>query len=709
MQSFRTELELVNHSKKAVVEKDIVELAQKISEFKEGKLPDDKFKSLRLARGVYGQRQKGVQMVRIKLPFGKISTKQLRKIADISDEYSNGNLHLTTRQDIQIHHVSLDKTPALWAKLEQEEITIREACGNTVRNVTASAEAGILPGEPFDVSPYAQAVYEYFLRKPFGQDLGRKFKIAFSANENDSALSYIHDIGLIPQINAENERGFKVLVAGGLGAQPFLAQLAYEFLPANKLIPFIELSLRVFDRYGERVSRHKARLKYLVNKIGLQEFLHLVKAEEKSLENTEVNISSNESLSARISDKVIPVSFPDIHTGKYNQWLLTNTFQQKQEGYYGVYVKIRLGNIDSNASRKLAGLADKFCNNEDLRITINQGILLKFVTKEELPLLYDELVKINLADPGFDSTADITACPGIDTCNLAIANSTVAAMELEKIIKEEYEELIYNRDIKIKISGCMNSCGQHSVAQIGFHGSSFKEGNKVVPALQLVLGGGTDGHGKGRIAEKIIKIASKRAPVLLRKLLDDYADNSVHNEQFNEYFVRQGKDYFYRLLRHLADNSNLSEDELYDWGATERYKTEIGVGECAGVMIDLVQTLFYEADDKLSLSEEALIEKRYGDSVYHAYAGFIHTAKGLLLNKGLSVNTHHALLKDIDTHFEKIIMADKDKKFSEQVLEINKNKPSEAFAKTYLTAAIEFLKSAKSIKELDQIVNEKVN
>ena len=229
MQSFRTELELVNHSGKALVQKDIIDLDKKIRAFRDGKINDEKFRSLRLARGVYGQRQQGVQMIRIKLPFGKISTKQLLRIADISDEYSNGNLHLTTRQDIQIHHVSLDRTPELWSKLEQDDITLREACGNTVRNITASAEAGIDPNESFDVSPYAYALFNYFLRKPFGQELGRKIKIAFSNNDKDTAVTYIHDIGFIPKLNEFGERGFKVLIGGGLGAQPFLAKTCWLY------------------------------------------------------------------------------------------------------------------------------------------------------------------------------------------------------------------------------------------------------------------------------------------------------------------------------------------------------------------------------------------------------------------------------------------------------------------------------------------------
>jgi sulfite reductase (ferredoxin) len=264
MKSYRDPYELVQDERKIIVEKDVIELGRKIAEFKEGLIPEDKFRALRLARGVYGQRQQGVQMIRIKLPYGRVTANQLRRIADVSDEYSTGRLHITTRQDIQIHYVSLDRTPQLWADLEKDDVTLREACGNTVRNVTASDLAGIDPEELFDVTPYADLVYRYFLRKPFGQELGRKIKIAFSSSDKDDALTFIHDFGFIPRI--ENEvKGFKVLVGGGLGAQPFLAKTAFEFLEAEKLIPFVEASIRVFDRHGERNSRNKARLKFLIS------------------------------------------------------------------------------------------------------------------------------------------------------------------------------------------------------------------------------------------------------------------------------------------------------------------------------------------------------------------------------------------------------------------------------------------------------------
>jgi sulfite reductase (ferredoxin) len=275
-------------------QQDIVELANQIKVYESGRMSDDAFRKFRLARGVYGQRQAGVQMIRIKLPYGRVSADQLVRIADCSDKYATGNLHATTRQDIQLHFVKLADSPALWAELEDAQITLREACGNTVRNVTASPKAGIDPEEPFDVTPYAHAIFEYFLRNPICQDMGRKFKMALSSSEKDSAFAFMHDVGLIPRIQGEI-RGFKVLIGGGLGAQPYLAQTAYEFLEEQKVIPFIEAFLRVFDRYGERTKRHKARSKYLLQEIGLEAVMQKIQEEWPALKNKEVWVEKGES------------------------------------------------------------------------------------------------------------------------------------------------------------------------------------------------------------------------------------------------------------------------------------------------------------------------------------------------------------------------------------------------------------------------------
>src|SRR6188474_3648356 len=338
MQSFRTELE------NPIVEKDILELEKKIRLFREGKMDEEKFRSLRLARGVYGQRQQGVQMVRIKLPYGKMTLAQWKRIADVSDEYSTGNLHLTTRQDIQIHFVSLDRTPEMWNELEKDDVTIREACGNTVRNITASDIAGIDPDEPFDVTPYAHAMFEYFLRKPVCQEMGRKFKIAFSSSEKDTALVFMHDLGAIPRvkiIDGKEVRGFKVLVGGGLGAQPHLAITTHEFLEEDQLIPYLESVLRVFDRQGERNSRHKARIKFLIQKIGIDAFNELVAEEQLALTHQRYKVvrSQESAVGSPLNSELRPLNSElTIDPFRYQLWKRTNVFAQKQRGYFAVYV-----------------------------------------------------------------------------------------------------------------------------------------------------------------------------------------------------------------------------------------------------------------------------------------------------------------------------------------------------------------------------------
>lgn len=697
MQSFQTEIE------NPEVEKDIIELEQKIRAFREGTLNEEKFRSLRLARGVYGQRQQGVQMIRIKLPFGKVTGKQLLRIADISDEYSNGNLHLTTRQDVQIHYVSLDRTPELWAKLEQDDITLREACGNTVRNITASAVAGIDPKEPFDVSPYAQELFKYFLRKPFGQELGRKIKFAFSSNDDDTAYTFMHDLGFIPKVkivDGKITRGFKVLVGGGLGAQPFLAKTAFEFLEEDQIVPFTEALIRIFDRHGERSSRHKARIKYLVNKIGIEQVLKLVAEERLALGYSSYSINYDSvPLKVNKSEKSF-TTFKISDNKKYQDWILSNVFEQKQQGFYGVNIKVLLGNLSSQTARELVSLVNTYAA-DDIRVTVNQGLLLKFVSKEALPALFKSLDKLGLAEPGFDSVGDITACPGTDTCNLGISSSIGIAKELERVVKEEFPELLFNNDIKIKISGCMNSCGQHSLAQIGFHGSSFKNGTAVVPALQLVLGGGVVGNGEGRISEKIIKVPSKRGPAVLRTLLIDFEKNAVEGEYFNNYYDKQGKDYFYQLLKPHADNSTLLPEEYLDWGHTEEFKTEIGVGECAGVMIDLVATLIFEAEEKLDWAENSFNENLFADSIYHSYATIISGAKALLLGKSLKTNTQNDIINDFDKHFVETSEINVSGTFREFVLQINKNEPTKQFAETYLKDAKGFITQASALRNKD--------
>jgi sulfite reductase (ferredoxin) len=696
MQSFRTELE------NPLVEKDIIELEKKIRLFKEGKMPEEKFRSLRLARGVYGQRQPGVQMVRIKLPYGKMTLAQWERISHVSDEYSTGNLHLTTRQDIQIHFVSLDRTPEMWAELEKDDVTIREACGNTVRNITASDLAGIDRDEPFDVSPYAHAMFEYFLRKPLCQEMGRKFKIAFSSSEKDTALTFMHDLGAIPRIkniDGKEVRGFKILIGGGLGAQPHLAITTHEFLQEDLLIPYLEAVLRVFDRHGERNSRHKARIKFLVQKLGIDAFNELVLHEQLALTHQRYVVDKNK---VQVS---LPLENASIATTiaspfQFELWKNTNVVAQKQDGYHAIYVRVPNGNISSVTSRSLIQHLKNVIA-DDVRVTINQGLQFRYVKPEHLAYVYAVLEAHELAAPGFGSVADITSCPGTDTCNLGISNSTATALVLAEVIEEEYPEFLYNKELAIKISGCMNSCGQHGMASIGFHGSSLKAKGQVLPALQVLVGGAILGSGNARIADKVIKVPSKRAPDVVRTILNDFKANG-HTKSFADYSFEKGERFYYDLLKPLASLETLQNEDFIDWGQEQKFSTAIGVGECAGVMIDLVATLILEADEKLTHAEEALSENRWADSIYHAYAAQIHTAKALLLQQGVQCNTQSGIINDFEKHFSATGLYPQ--AFKESIMQLNEQEPSNTFATAYLQQANAFVAFAKAWRE--KAVNE---
>lgn len=692
MESFRTEIE------DPIVQKDIIDLERKIALFRDGKIDDERFRSLRLARGVYGQRQEGVQMIRIKLPFGKVTTEQLLRIAKVSDEYSTGRLHITTRQDIQIHYVSLDKTPQLWAELEKDDVTLREACGNTVRNITASETAGIDVDEPFDVSPYAYALFQFLLRNPVCQEMGRKFKISFSSSDKDTALSFIHDLGFIPKI-INGERGFKVMLGGGLGSQPNHAELLSEFIPVNQIIPTTEGVLRIFDRFGERAKRLKARMKFLIKDIGRDEFLQLVDEEKLALQHQVVEIDTTD-FDAPIPEPLLIAPKVIIEDSiAFEKWKKTNVILQKQTGYVAIGIKVLLGDFYTDKARLLADLIKNYAANE-LRFTLRQDILIRNVKVENLEFFYQELAKFDLVTRGYDSTADITACPGTDTCNLGIASSTGIAVELERVLTAEYPQYSNNKEITIKISGCMNACGQHNMAEIGFQGMSINSGKLVAPALQVLLGGGNLGNGAGRFSDKVIKIPSRRGPDALRFILNDFEANA-NGLTFLNYYDAQGEKYFYELLKPLADLTNLTEADFIDWGNADNYVKAVGVGECAGVVIDLVATLLLEAKDKLTFAQEAFAEGKWSDAIYHAYAGFVNGSKALLLSENQKTNHQAGIIDLFDTVFVATNKIPLQSTLKELVFQINQNEPSEEFAKNYMQEAITFFDTIEAFRAKD--------
>ena len=694
MQSFRTEIE------NPVVEKDIIELADKIAAFNNLQLDEEKFRSLRLARGVYGQRQAGVQMIRIKLPYGKVMSNQLRRIAAVSDEYSRGRLHITTRQDIQIHYVDLQRTPELWAELERDDVTLREACGNVVRNVTASETAGIDINEPFDVSPYADALFKFFLRNPICQEMGRKFKVSFSATDEDTGLSYLHDLGYIAKIQ-NGVSGFKVMVAGGLGSQPRHAEVLYDFLPADKIIPVMEGVLRVFDRFGERKSRAKARMKFLLKEIGLESFRNLIEEEQKAVEFKTVAIDA----ASYVTSKPVTIEAPEVEikeVAAFDLWKSTNLIPQKQKGYVAIGIKVLLGDFYTDKARLLADLVETYAAGE-IRLTLRQNMVIPFVKEDIVPFFYTELDKLGFVEPGYNKAVDITACPGTDTCNLGIASSTGIAAELERVIAAEYPQYLENSDLVIKISGCMNACGQHNMANIGFQGMTVRTPEKLVaPALQVLLGGGNLGNGNGAFADKVVKVPSKRGPEALRRVLNDFEANA-NGKPFVTYYKEKGEKYFYNFLNDLQDVSSLTQEDFIDWGEEGKYVKEIGVGECAGVVIDLIATLFLESQEKIENAREAFENEVYSGAIYYAYQSLVNTSKAMLLAENKKTNTHASIIAQFDEFFVASGKIELNTTFSELIYQINKNTPNKEFCSQYINDSENLLKKVQRFRALSNI------
>jgi sulfite reductase (ferredoxin) len=530
--------------------------------------------------------------------------------------------------------------------------------------------------------------------------MGRKVKPAFSASERDSAFTYFHDFGFIPRIrivNGKEVRGFKVVLAGGLGAVPFIAPTVYDFMETDQIIPFMEATIRVFDRYGEREKRMKARMKFLLKKLGLETFLELIETERSSLLNQSVPIPVEEQ---QVALPELPENLPEVSVDqtRYEFWKQTNTFEQKQKGWFAAYIRVPLGDIPAEKARKLAAFVKQYAV-DDIRITVNQGLLLRYLRPEVLPLLFQELEAIGFGEGGADSIADVTACPGTDTCALGVTNSTGLADVLSQTIQKEYPALIADSDIKIKISGCMNACGQHMAAQIGFHGSSIKRDNMVIPAMQIVLGGGVSPEGKGSTADKVIKLPTKRIPDAVRALLEDFLSNKAEKEIFNDYYSRNGKRYFYNLLKPLADLEDLKETDFFDWGQNEQYEQEIGVGECAGVSLDVVGTIINDAREKVEAAEDALESGELAAAVYHTYTSFVIGAKALLLSKDVKCNTHIGILDSFQESYvtpgEFPLQGD----FASYVLRINEQQPNTDFATNYLEDAKGFVSNVIRIRE----------
>lgn len=575
------------------VEAEIKRFEVEISKLEKGELDPDDFRKFRLENGVYGIRGSADRhMIRIKIRYGFLNALQLECIADITEKYAPNKLaHVTTRQAIQLHEILRTDVPKILRLLHEVGLTSREACGNTVRNVTCSHYSGISPKEIFDVTPYADLLSLYFLRNPVCQNMPRKFKIAFeSSPSEDYAKIGIHDLGFVAAkkvVNGKEVKGFRVYVGGGLGSLPYPAQLLEEFCPVEQYLPAAEAVIRLFDRNGERKDKNRARIKFLVAKWGIETFRKEYQDEKKQVIMTGSGKESFWHLrfdeeKAPALKAPAPTNAPAILPG-FEEWAKSNTFEQKQKGYYGVAVRCPLGDITPDQMRKLAVISRKYCNGR-LRTTIAQNILLYWVPKDSLKALFSELSPIGLAFKGADEITDITRCPGADTCQIAITHSKGLAYEVGKIFENGYGSDPVFKNITIKISGCTNSCGQHHIANIGYHGASKAVDGKAVPHYQLMLGGYTAIDGVAVFGKRIAQIPARRVPDATKTLLDFFKKDKQASEDFLAWTKRVDTQKVKDLLNPFTTIPSYEADPLMyeDLGDPGKpFKLEMGKGECA--------------------------------------------------------------------------------------------------------------------------------
>lgn len=563
------------------IEEEIRIFAEKAEQFRRGEITDDQFRPFRLKHGIYGQRQPGVQMVRVKVPSGVLNAEQLRVLAQIADEYSTGRAHLTTRENVQFHFVKLEDVPAVMRLLASAALTTREACGNTVRNVTSCALAGICPTESFDVTPYALGVTRFLLRHPDFHDLPRKFKIAFSGCEDDGncAVAGIHDIGLIARVERGPDgqrRGFKVMIGGGLGSLPTEAATLTEFLPVEELLPEIETVLRVFDETGNRKNKFKARMKFVLREKGIDELRRLIEEKRKTL-TTPCEVLTVPSAVAQPLVGITPAASTEPASEDYRRWRKSNVMPQHQPGYAAVWIKVTAGGV---TSAQLGGLAAMLGRHSlpGIRIAILQDFLVPWVPRQQVSQLYSDLRELKLATPGARTIADVTGCPGATTCNLGITRSLTLAEELASILAGQTDPEVLK--LRIKISGCPNSCGQHHIADIGLYGNARKIDGRQAPFYQLLLGGevGTAGV---RFAKQTMVVAAKQVPETIRALLELYQSQRQENESFATWLARTDEALIVVALSAYAEPPEGSEENFLDWGDRDRYSLQLGRGECA--------------------------------------------------------------------------------------------------------------------------------
>lgn len=629
------------------VQDELANYEQQIRKYRAGEVDETKMQKLRLHFGTYAQRQEGVQMQRIKIPGGVLSADQLIRLADAADRFGSGFLHFTTREDAQIYYVKLEETPDLLRFLAEAGITSREACGNTVRNITACYRAGTSATEGFNVLPYSEALFRYLVRNKYNQNLGRKFKITFEGCADDHSGLRIHDIGLWAVTKTRNgklRRGFRVYLGGGLGAAPHLAHLYTDFLPADELFNLAAAALRLFDRYGERKARMKARMKFLVESLGWEAFRTALDEERERvgpvpltnyLEEAEEFIP--ETAAGSRYSRGLKVLDPRTSDPQFQAWARDSVIDHKISDFRGVHVRIKLGDLTAERARGLAEVVRQFSSGQ-LRISIEQNIYLPWVREEELSDLYAALAEQSLAERGVGTITDVTTCPGSDTCRLGIASAKGLGNELGSALGGAIGNALGNdvtgswvqpglngelvRPLRIKVSGCPNGCAQHSISDIGFYAAALSHEDRSVPAYFVTLGGQTSPD-SAQFGALLGKFPAKNCVTLTETLLGLYEKQRLPAENFTSFANRIGTKRLIEIFDPLRQVPSFETDPSFyeDYGHEhEGFAVRRGIkGECAGSTVAETLPTIEAARERLAQAEALIYHKEYEDAGRAAY------------------------------------------------------------------------------------------
>jgi sulfite reductase (NADPH) hemoprotein beta-component len=590
--------------------RDLDEFLEMLGKFERGEIGAEAWKQFRLLHGTYGQRQTEAHMQRVKLPQGVVSAAQLEALAEVAEVHARGFVHVTTRQNVQLHFVTARGAEALARRLAETGVTTKEACGNSVRNVTACPRAGVAPDEVFDPTPYAEAFTRHFLRHPLSSTLPRKFKVAFEGCPMDHAAGAIHDLGFFARRLPDGRRGFRVRAGGGTATVPTSAQVLVEHLPAGELLELSEAVVRVFHRLGDRVHRHANRMKFLIRQLGFEGFRAEVEAErarvraegaprlpfdperppeELAPEAARPPPPAPEHIAARVRAQrprgpgVVPSVEPDLAPAPdaLAAFVATNVRPQRQPGYVTVEVFLPLGDVTSAQLRAVADLA-RAHGDGCVRFTREQDLLLRWVPQGEVPALYRGLAAAGLGRSGAGTAARVVSCPGAESCKLAVTQSRGLGRLLEAHLREHPDLIEGAPGLDLKVSGCPNGCGQHHVAAIGFQGSARKVEGQAVPQYFVLLGGGLgeDGARFGRLAAKI---PARRVPAALERLVALYREERAEGESAPAFFARVDVGRARAALAGLGELSaeTLTPEDLVDLGESTAFRPETGDGECA--------------------------------------------------------------------------------------------------------------------------------